>query len=716
MNFFNVAMALALVLAPNTAFATKESNIFNATTSDDYQPTFSHQDVTEETTSTASSEGTRYLVKYNNNSSKYNARIETARIQAQAKKQGGEDLNGAVPSFSADTHLLTHGRFLPNQNVEIVYFNSEKEKALFEQSEEVEYIEEDHKIYLNGEEIPYGIEKVQALPVSDDNVSNRKVCIIDTGYDINHPDLTSDTAIVTGYSGSNSAGPSPWTFDGHGHGTHVAGTIAAIGGNDEGVVGVNRNGQLKLYIVKVFGDSGTWGWKSSLIAAVEECVKAKANVISMSLGGGGFSQTESNTYDRILNTDDILLVAAAGNGGKNAVESYPASYNSVMSVAATDSNDNVANFSQENDQVDIAAPGVSIRSTLPSHVAASGYSAWSGTSMATPHVSGVAALVWSHHTTKSAVEIREALEVSAVDMGATGRDDAYGHGLLRADLAMEFLGGSPSISPSPTDAPSVSFSDRPSLISSSPTGTPTISSSPTMESDYEDHQVTVGPSNGQKSKAVDLPFDNMLGFPQPINRSEFSSSTQFTAEVEGKILTITKTSNSGSWSQNFIARLVKVADSSSWKKFRVGPSENVGSNSNPFFVDLPEEDMRVIPYPCNSMLAWWGDTFDVEVTGKRLKVTRTDKDGTWGMNLKFFIASGRGTQSSPSSSPTSNPTMSPSFGSTPSTKAPAASLSSNPSQIPTKSISVPPSSRPTRRPTASPSRNPTVSPSRNPTV
>ena len=142
MNFFNVAMALALVLAPNTAFATKESNIFNATTSDDYQPTFSHQDVTEETTSTASSEGTRYLVKYNNNSSKYNARIETARIQAQAKKQGGEDLNGAVPSFSADTHLLTHGRFLPNQNVEIVYFNSEKEKALFEQSEEVEYIEE----------------------------------------------------------------------------------------------------------------------------------------------------------------------------------------------------------------------------------------------------------------------------------------------------------------------------------------------------------------------------------------------------------------------------------------------------------------------------------------------------------------------------------------------------------------------------------------------
>ena len=123
-----------------------------------------------------------------------------------------------------------------------------------------------------------------------------------------------------------------------------------------------------------------------------------------------------------------------------------------------------------------------------------------------------------------------------------------------------------------------------------------------------------------------------LGFPQPINRSDFSDNSQFTAEVAGKILTITMTSESYSW-QNFIARLVKVADSSSWEKFGVGPSDN-----NPFTVDLPKEDMRVIPYPCNSMKSWWVDTFDVEVTGKRLKVTRTDINGGWGMNLQFYIA------------------------------------------------------------------------------
>eukprot|EP00554_Chaetoceros_debilis_P011612 CAMPEP_0194128020 /NCGR_PEP_ID=MMETSP0150-20130528/60828_1 /TAXON_ID=122233 /ORGANISM="Chaetoceros debilis, Strain MM31A-1" /LENGTH=587 /DNA_ID=CAMNT_0038821975 /DNA_START=32 /DNA_END=1793 /DNA_ORIENTATION=+ len=587
MKLFNVATALALALMSDSAFATKESTASNVATSDDYKPTFSCQDALEETTSTTSSEGTRYLVKYKKNSSQYKANLETARIQAQAKKQGGKFLTGG-PSISADTHLLTHGKFLPNQNVEIAYFRSEKEKTLFEERNDVEYIEADHKICLMAESTPYGITKVRALDVSDDNVSNRKVCILDTGFDINHPDLTSDTDVVTGYDGSNSAGPSPWTFDGHGHGTHVAGTIAAIGANDEGVVGVNRNGKsrngthvagtiaaigandegvvgvnrngkLKLHIVKVFGDNGTWGWQSTLIAAVEECVNANANVISMSLGGGGFSQTESDTYDRILNGDDILLVAAAGNGGNNAPYSYPASYNSVMSVAATDSNDNVAGFSQKNDQVDIAAPGVAVLSTLPNGT----YAKWNGTSMACPHVSGIAALIWSHHTTKTAVEIRAALESSATDLGAVGRDDVYGHGLVRADKALEFLnsGFTPDPTQSPTPAPPCT--------------------------------------------------DNPEGW----------------YDIDGSVYNC------------------------AW-------------------------------YAQGSNCAVYGDTYASE-----------------GITANMACCACGG--GSPDGPETSNPTKSPSFGPTPSTKAPAASLSSNPSQIPTKSVSVPPSSRPTRRPTAS---------------
>lgn len=307
----------------------------------------------------------------------------------------------------------------------------------------------DTKVYLQAEQTPYGIDKVKALQVPDTNVSNRKVCIIDTGYDINHPDLTSNPNVVTGYEGEFSAGD--WDYDGHGHGTHVAGTIAAIGGNNKGVVGVNRNGEVKLHIVKVFNDSGNWAWGSSLVAAVEACVDAGSNIVSMSLGGGGFSQLEANAYKRIFTDDDVLLVAAAGNDGNTAF-SYPASYDHVMSVAATDSNNVVAGFSQKNSQVDIAAPGVAVLSTLPSHVASSGYSAWSGTSMATPHVSGVAALVWSLDTTKSAAEIRGILEQSAQDLGAPGRDDSYGHGLVRADRARDMMDGftmAPTASPTP---------------------------------------------------------------------------------------------------------------------------------------------------------------------------------------------------------------------------------------------------------------------------
>jgi len=454
MKFYSIAIALTLLLVPDEIFAKKEST--KVTSSEDDEPaTFPYKpNVIEE------SNDTRFLVKFKSTSTEYKARLESAAIQAQAQSQGGK-LRNSSPSIGIDIgfeatansgHLLTHGKFLPKENIEIMYLHSEKDKAKYEARDDVEYVEADRKVYMMSEEIPYGINTVKALLVPDTNVSNRKVCIVDTGYDFTHPDLTSDPGVVTGYEGEFSAGPSPWSYDGHGHGTHVAGTIAAIQGNNEGVVGVNRNGSVKLHIVKVFGDNGSWAWGSSLIAAVEECVDAGANIVSMSLGGGGFSQTESNTYARVFNQDGVLLVAAAGNGG-NTAYSYPASYDSVMSVAATDSNNNIASFSQRNDQVDIAAPGVGTLSTLPLHVAASGYSAWSGTSMATPHVSGVAALVWSAHPTKTASEIRQALEASAQDLGSAGRDNTFGHGLVRADLAAAYLDSGFTLSPTPAPTP-----------------------------------------------------------------------------------------------------------------------------------------------------------------------------------------------------------------------------------------------------------------------
>uniref|UniRef100_A0A7S3QG82 subtilisin n=1 Tax=Chaetoceros debilis TaxID=122233 RepID=A0A7S3QG82_9STRA len=388
---------------------------------------------------------TRYIVKYKDESLEYKIRLQNA-------KEGVNEEALDLFSSPQGIQLLDHGKFLPKANAEIMYFKSEEEINAYEEKEDVEYVELDHKVYLLSEQVPYGIKNVKALLVSDADVSNRKVCIIDTGYDITHPDLTSDLTIVTGYGGGYSAGPTPWSYDGNGHGTHVAGTIAAIGGNGKGVVGVNRNGELKLHIVKVFGDNGKWAWGSNLLAAVEICVDVGANIINMSLGGGGFSQTECNTYERIFKENDVLTIAAAGNLG-NTAYSYPASYEYVMSVAATDVNNQIASFSQHNNQVDIAAPGKYILSTSPSNVSSTMYRELSGTSMATPHVSGVAALVWSRDTTKSAAEIRRALEESAEDLGDPGRDNYYGNGLVRADRANALLDSGFTLHP--TSAPTL---------------------------------------------------------------------------------------------------------------------------------------------------------------------------------------------------------------------------------------------------------------------
>jgi len=123
----------------------------------------------------------------------------------------------------------------------------------------------DTKVYMmQSESTPYGITKVQALSVPDDKVANRKVCVVDSGYNLGHPDLP-DGTVVTGSTGTAGL---LWSNDNDGHGTHCAGTIAAIGGNGKGVVGVVRSGAMKMHIVRVFGDDGSWVWTSGLINAV----------------------------------------------------------------------------------------------------------------------------------------------------------------------------------------------------------------------------------------------------------------------------------------------------------------------------------------------------------------------------------------------------------------------------------------------------------------
>ena len=234
------------------------------------------------------------------------------------------------------------------------------------------------------ESTPYGISMVQAnngLFLSKRRATTGiKVCVVDTGFDVNHEDLPPRNGGQTVRGYSPYSGQS-WSNDGHGHGTHCAGTIGASGFNGEGVTSCNPDGSdFSFYIGKGLTDSGS-GSTSGVLGAVQQCAAAGAKVISMSLGGGGYSTSANNIYNRLYN-DGILIIAAAGNDG-NSAKAYPASYPAVMSVAAVNSGMNKVGFSQWNDQVEIAAPGQSVLSTLPRN----NYAAWSGTSMATPHVS-----------------------------------------------------------------------------------------------------------------------------------------------------------------------------------------------------------------------------------------------------------------------------------------------------------------------------------------
>ena len=412
---------------------------------------------------------------------------------------------------------------------------------------------------LSPQEVPYGIDLVQARDVWDadrDGVvdagaptgAGRTICIIDSGIYAAHEDLAG-VNILGGY-------PTGWDSDLYGHGTHVAGTIAALN-NSYGVVGVTP-GEVNLYIVKVFGDSGTWTYASTLVDAANRCAAAGANIISMSLSGPTSSRTENKAFQNLYN-QGILSVAAASNYGTSAYH-YPASYPSVISVGAVDSAMAWASFSNYNDQVELAAPGVGVLSSLSyldtstilvdgvtypaTHIEYSGrgstsgvlvngglcdsagtwtgmvvlcerggvdfvvkvanvqagggaaalvynnipgtllatlgtgnsstivalglsqadgqfllanklgviaeltsqserpasaYEAWDGTSMATPHVSAVAALIWSARPSATNADIRAALAATANDLGAAGKDVYYGYGLVQAKDALDYL-------------------------------------------------------------------------------------------------------------------------------------------------------------------------------------------------------------------------------------------------------------------------------------
>jgi serine protease len=340
-------------------------------------------------------------------------------------------VNGKLNELVSSSILLSNGaqkiKTIENRNMVVAKMDKRAAEKL-SRNDNVDYISIDARRTISAESTPYGITMVQGTQLNQNDPARRKVCVIDTGYNLGHPDLPDQNDGVTGQANNNQVGN--WFNDGNGHGTHVAGTIGAVA-NNEGVVGVYPG--VNMHIVKIFNDSGNWTFASDIITAIDQCQSAGANVVNMSLGGGSSSTAERNAMQGFVD-DGMMLVAAAGNDGTSG-KSYPASYAAVISVAAVDSAERRASYSQFNDAVEIAGPGSAVNSTWPVNT----YRSISGTSMATPHVAGAAALVWSFFPQCTNQQIRNALNVTAKDKGSAGRDDLYGNGIVKARDAYDYI-------------------------------------------------------------------------------------------------------------------------------------------------------------------------------------------------------------------------------------------------------------------------------------
>jgi subtilisin len=291
------------------------------------------------------------------------------------------------------------------------------------------------------EEYPWGILQIGADEVhSFGNIgSNIKVAVIDTGIDYNHPELSE--AYAGGYDFVNDdLDP----MDDNGHGTHVAGTIAAAL-NGIGVAGVAPG--VELYALKVLDSTGSGNLYDIIEALDWACGNNPQNVV-IQISNNSYGSLVDDplgllqlafdiSYDNDYGEEwDLLHVAAAGNSGTANVTAdnvqYPAKYDSVIAVAATDQGNNRASFSSTGPAVELAAPGVNIKSTFPDN----SYAWGTGTSMACPHVVGTAALIMSAYPGWTNIQVRQQLRDTANDLGINGKDNLYGYGLVDADEAV----------------------------------------------------------------------------------------------------------------------------------------------------------------------------------------------------------------------------------------------------------------------------------------
>lgn len=270
------------------------------------------------------------------------------------------------------------------------------------------------------------------------------IAVLDSGVDPNHPDLSAK--LVPGY---NYVYNNNDTHDVHGHGSRVAGIAAASSNSGIGVAGVAW--QNKIMPLVVFDSTG-YGTYSQWISGIVYAADHGAKVINMSIGGSSYSSSLQNAVNYAWNKG-VVLVACAMNTGSNTPY-YPAALNNVLAVAATDSGDNRASWSNYGTWIDVSAPGVSIYSTTNG----GGYGTGSGTSFSTPQVAGLAALIMSRNPALSNSQVVELIKQNSDDLGSSGYDPYYGSGRINVYRALSAVSGMPTLSVdiiSPTDGTTI---------------------------------------------------------------------------------------------------------------------------------------------------------------------------------------------------------------------------------------------------------------------
>jgi thermitase len=335
---------------------------------------------------------------------------DLSSFQGHALKEKIEDLNAAVIVVSEGTEQAFIGSIAGSPSIRYAECN----------------------VFVHASLIPndplwsqqWGPQRIHCEEAWDSGTgsSSVEVAIVDTGIDYNHEDLASHYT-SGGYDWVNSDTD---PMDDNNHGTHCAGIAAAVMNNGKGIAGV---AQVSLLAEKVLNSNGQ-GTASDVASGITHAADHGADVISMSFGSTSSSWVIQDACSYAYTSKGVVLVAASGNDGQAQMD-YPAGYDTVIAVGATDQSDQRCGFSNYGQKLELVAPGFEIMSTIRNNQ----YDSYDGTSMACPHVSGVAALALSKNPGATNVWIRQLLDNSAEDLGAPGKDIYFGYGLVDARLA-----------------------------------------------------------------------------------------------------------------------------------------------------------------------------------------------------------------------------------------------------------------------------------------